>query len=437
MSLDDPNVIAGIAVDGQPFFSDPAAAHNQDAMSMDTPMPLKRPHSGLLQFPSALDSGEGGSAGASSMTSAAREADSRELREVWKQYMRTPLSGPTLDFGAPNMSPSRGGAQLGGNGSGGSGRRPRVASLPSSKTPVVERDHLYNHMAGGPGQMNGQEGAGGKAGTMSSLRTTLHGNEEDLRSYEAAVLARNPPTHLNLQVRRPAKGRGGGTGTSARPASAHETSGATIAHSASTSSLLNAFGNGGQQMGSAPPGRVSFVDIGKKEDSASPVPLSSRASSVSVDADGNNLSSDAESSRPSFKRLPSQTLGPANAKRAFLGYGDDEERVSGWGVTTDTNNAVSSDAGGNTGSIQKSNPGAGLGISQTDRIVASLAERRKRRMSAPSTNYIAPESNQTRRSQNQDQKQSQQGQGQTQGQSHQQKKEEIIPSVGYAPSGAQ
>jgi hypothetical protein len=200
MSLDDPNVIAGLSIDGQPFFSDPAAAHNQD---LSTPMPMKRPQSGLLHLP-ALDAGGGG--GASSMTSLAREADSRELREVWKQYMRTPLSGPGGDVAISQSASPVKGAQ-----SGSGGRRPRVASLPSSKTPIVERDGLYNTVvpSGPPGQPHTTDAAGGKAGPTSSMRTTLHGNEEDLRSYEAAVLARKAPTNLNLQVRRPAKGRGG------------------------------------------------------------------------------------------------------------------------------------------------------------------------------------------------------------------------------------
>src|SRR5260370_25331096 len=59
MSLDDPAVMAGLAVDGQPFFDHPSQAHNrQDSTDpernhdgllttdvgpdIDTPMPLKR-----------------------------------------------------------------------------------------------------------------------------------------------------------------------------------------------------------------------------------------------------------------------------------------------------------------------------------------------------------------------------------------------------------
>lgn len=212
MSLDDPNVIAGLSIDGQPFFSDPAAAHNQD---LSTPMPMKR-QSGLLHLPT-LDAG-GGANTTSSMTSMAREADSRELREVWKQYMRTPLSGPGLDFGGSNSASPAKGVQSGSGGSGNSGgRRPRVASLPSSKTPIVERDSLYAFGPGGPGQQHTLD-AGDEAGdkAMSSMRTTLHGNQEDLRSYEAAVLARKAPTNLSLQVRRPTKGRGGKASTTVR-----------------------------------------------------------------------------------------------------------------------------------------------------------------------------------------------------------------------------
>ena len=43
-------------------------------------------------------------------------------------------------------------------------------------------------------------------------------------------------------------------------------------------------------------------------------------------------------SRPSFKRLLSQTLGPNNQKRLFYGFGEEEledRTVSGWGVAGD------------------------------------------------------------------------------------------------------
>lgn len=185
MSLDDPAVLAGMAADGQPFFSDPHAAHNQD---MDTPMPTKR---------------LGGAAGAMQLhlpPMPSREQDTRELRDFWRQYMRTPLSGPALDAATASVLP----------GLGGSGQRKRVASLPSVKTPVVERDHMYAPVTvGGNANQVGNPNAGGAGGT-SSIRTTLHGQAEDLRSYEAAVMARKAPTTLKLQAKRKQQGGDGG-----------------------------------------------------------------------------------------------------------------------------------------------------------------------------------------------------------------------------------
>jgi hypothetical protein len=160
-------------------------------------------------------------------SASAREAEMRELREFWKTYMRTPMTDsssveqqqlqqqqqqpPQQQHLAP---PSPSGT-----------RRVRVASLPSVKTPTGEASEA--------GIENGN-------GT-SSIRTTLHGND-DLRSYHAAVLARKGCMTLTL----PRKGR-------------------------------NGFNRGS--------------------------------------GEGSEL-------RPSFKRLPSQTLGPANAKRTQMSQED-------------------------------------------------------------------------------------------------------------------
>ena len=106
LSLDDPNVLAGIATDGTPFFDDPNQAHNQarnttsdsttttsdvvqlgggnGLADMDTPMPMKQ-DSGQLQSPS-LEEGQKipvSATGAGIENS--RERDSKELKEFWKQ----------------------------------------------------------------------------------------------------------------------------------------------------------------------------------------------------------------------------------------------------------------------------------------------------------------------------------------------------------------
>ncbi|CAA7265674.1 unnamed protein product [Cyclocybe aegerita] len=436
MSLDDPNVLAGLANDGQPFFSDPSQSHNQpqqmqqEGADVDTPMPMKR-NSGQLQFPPLVEQQRPSTAGGmpsssmlgmGGMGTPSKDADARELKEFWKQYMRTPLSGPGpagveggMNFpNNSNASPSKG-TPLG-------FRRQRVASLPSAKTPMLE---VHSFMQGGYGQnptyqqhQQRQQGSS-KLGPMSSMRTTLHGNVEDLRSYEAAVLARKAPTTLNIQLRRPNKSRASAspqTHFAPRPASAVDSP------NPPTSSLAHAFG--GNQSSPAPPskhppnsapvGRVAFV--AKSEDSSSPG-LSSRQSST--DPDGHSGQSEGESLRPSFKRLPSQTLGPAHAKRAFHGYTDDvedRERAAGWGPGVPDSAPVESGAG------MSPKVGGMAGMSHPDRVVASIAERRRRRMSAPSTS-IPPNFDLS------------QGQSQDQDMNIERSTNQDVSALGYAPAG--
>jgi hypothetical protein len=200
-------------------------------------------------------------------------------------------------------------------------------------------------------------------------------------------------------------------------------------HAASTSSLDNVFGASSsfnspqqqnigtqytQRISSTAAPRFSFSSGNDSESGGSPAPLSSRGSSV--DPDGND--------RPSFKRLPSQTLGPENAKRPFLGYGDEEERVSGWNITGHTTSQDNGDGTTIHNHTQNHSTLApapkmalGLGgLSHPDRVVASLAERRRRRMSAPSTSLTPLDPNAVP------------------GKNQQQAPPEMkLPSLGYAP----
>lgn len=206
---------------------------------------------------------------------------------LWRTYMRTPVSGShpagSEAPGAMPQSPS-------------SRRRVRVSSLPSSKTPTVERAL--------PGMANGNgEGP----------RMTLHGNPEDLRSYEAAVNARNASLNLNLPKRRDTTHSQSNTNFDlnvSRPSS-----------SSSASSLSQAFMSPhlSSMKGAAPPmnGMSISLPVPRVSSMGSSSTQSgsrdgSRESSVASDCTG---SSENEMFRPAFKRLPSQTLGPANAKR--------------------------------------------------------------------------------------------------------------------------
>jgi len=410
MSLDDPAVMAGLAVDGQPFFDHPSQAHNrQDSTDpernhdglltadvgpdIDTPMPLKR-DTALLSIgqrpftSSGVPGANSGGATANGFISSVgmptppKDTDTRELREFWKQYMRTPLSGPQDAvgnivgplFSSKNSSPT-------------AHRRQRVASLPSVKTPMVERGDMFVHPQGlgchPPHQLDqrGRENAAA-LGPTSSLRTTLH-VKEDLSSYEAAVMARKAPT-LNLQLKRPVKGKSlcsvnqqlQGRGDSRNTkVSQHSNVNPQMGHGSrppsssgvprSSSTLANAFGGYSNSTVSL----ASSRSLSGKEESVSPSLPPSRDTS---DAYSTSASSDVDL-RPSFKRLASQTLGPENSKRTFFGYGGDEvserDKTAGWSTTVPE--------------VPLSE--FGVNLNSGTHLVASIAERRRRRMSAPSS----------------------------------------------------
>jgi hypothetical protein len=256
MSLEDANVLAGLATNAVPFFSD-ASMYTHDPHA--TPMPAK-PHSGHHRNHTY----DGGTPISLLTPGSTREAETRELREFMKSYMRTPLTGSDPSSLGPT-SPAR---------------RVRVASLPSAKTPTVEA--VQPHYSHGP-----------DGNLMASVRTTLYGNE-DLSSYRAAVLALKVP-NLNLDPRR---------------------------------------GKGGHAPCNIPP--LSNADRPRSENSGSDL------------------------SRPSFKRLPSQTLGPANAKRTQLSH--------------EVNSPMKSGGDGEPGNISKM---------LSSRPTVHVTERRLRRMSAP------------------------------------------------------
>ncbi|KXN82112.1 Zinc finger and BTB domain-containing protein 8B [Leucoagaricus sp. SymC.cos] len=203
LSLDDSNLLSGLDDSAPSFFPPPGMNLSASNMNMPltglsgttisgipaddpdaTPMPLKETttsanassSSSSLPARSSSTSGSGNNANP-------REGDLRELREFWKQYMRTPLSGPGPAEGggpAPPTSATPSSSQQQQSMSPPGFRRPRVASMPSSKTPTIAVS-LQQH----------QQGGGGESG----VRTTLN---EDLKSYEAAVNARKAPTNLNL-----------------------------------------------------------------------------------------------------------------------------------------------------------------------------------------------------------------------------------------------
>lgn len=446
MSLDDPNVLAGLATDGVPFFSAQgmklSGSEDPDATPIAPPRsggPQQHPHQRKINSASA-------STGSLPLSTPARDIDMQELNKYWKQYIRTPLSGP---MGPDNHNTN--------NPKPVSFRRPRVASLPSAQTPIVERGSMYGN--------NNQ----GNHGMNSSIRTTLH--TEDLRSYEAAVLARKAPTTLNLGPRARERGGGSGSGAGAR--------GRNVAGSAGTSPMVPSLGLafarsqeedkkklassialkqeenqgpslrvlsaqnvkqdlgdqkyemfktemaspgfGGHEFDYEYPSRGVGGSNGKaasdqqgqsytssqsltRPGSAPDMLASSSLAGVfgrsvrtmagrpsggprvafsiatppsresSVDSGESPLASSGESPRrPSFKRLPSQTLGPDNAKRMYLGNDEDEDEDEDGGQDKDVD----------VGRGVRIRGGASE-LSGVDTQSFPTGKEKKRRMSAPS-----------------------------------------------------
>ncbi|KAJ2916063.1 hypothetical protein MD484_g4320, partial [Candolleomyces efflorescens] len=147
-----------------------------------------------------------------------KEMDPKELREFWKQYLRTPLTGPETVTAEDSSEKVLGGGGDNANTNAAAGvstphphRRPRVTSMPSSnKTPVAgDRDRLYapelgsNDASYHQHQRHQYQQQPPSIGPTSSMRTTLHPRDEavrkeDLSSYEAAVLARKTPMNLSM-----------------------------------------------------------------------------------------------------------------------------------------------------------------------------------------------------------------------------------------------
>jgi hypothetical protein len=387
MSLDDPAVLAGLASDAQPFFSSHDAGVKMEEPDSDaTPLghPAESSSTGGVggnPQPPGPDPGQG--------QRIKDEADSRAVRELWGQYISTPFSGPHSALDGHDSTASGGSVKtpgvqrngslnIHGHGHGGpSGllyRRQRVNSLPSAgRTPVQER---Y------PGQDKNQH----QNINPSTLRT-VH-NLEDLRSYEAAVMSRVPPTQLRLPNRKRSVDPGGGGSKSADtspmvPARAYSVGGAA------SSSLAHAFSFGvdtkpalvrrernrdREREKREQKQRVKFESHGSRS-----VSSSSRESSLSVEdrmsvgsvesrsRSGSGSGGERLSVRPSFKRLPSQTLEPISSKRALLVHHRDQESVGGAGD-----------------GMSERDDGVGWGLQSKLHLGGSrsLADRR-RRMSAP------------------------------------------------------
>ncbi|PFH47996.1 hypothetical protein AMATHDRAFT_42559 [Amanita thiersii Skay4041] len=405
MSLDEPEMLAGLSTDGAPFFSNNALTTLGADDPNQTPMPSKQPEQASSQNQRSHPAA----------STPSREAEIRELRDFWKQYIRTPLSGPGLGSDATPGPLQRHSPPT--------FRRPRVASLPHTKTPLVADSDKYAlhqqqapHPNEGGGNRNSRNTNNENSNAMSSMRTTLH-DQEDLRSYEAAVLARKAPTTLSLGPR--ARKKVGSQSSSPQaPSLQVEPSNVRFSYSPGSSRPSSATGPSSSLANwSGKPGHAQLAYTQDRVTSSPP----SRESSLSIDDSAGSGGSDREGLRPSFKRLPSHTLGPTHAKRTQLSIDDDgEEDImnakpgllaakqrslvgSGAGIPVYSDHEF---GGGDVGSLGAGGVGggadaySGIGHQQSrhqyqqapypphpERPVVNLSDRH-RRMSAPTT--VAP-----------------------------------------------
>jgi len=305
VSIDDPNVLAGLSTDGVPFFSNVAINMNPHSPNATLMLPKV-----LSQQQQQQNRDRGMSLSALPTPGLSRDGGGI----LWKTFMRTPMNRPhpansDVSLGAiPQSSAGR--------------RRVRVSSPPSSKTPTVKR--ALHGMAN-----NHPEGTNG-------MRMTAYRNSDDLRSFQAAVNAHSAVLNLNLVPKRrgtrpcynasppvstgaPDTNRPFGTAQSQSSAN-YDLDVSRPSSSSSVSSLAQAFvpPHLSQVKGAAQPMNgvsISLPVPRVSSMSSANTHSGSRESSVASDGTGN---SEDEAFRPPFKRLPSQTLGPATAKRARL-----------------------------------------------------------------------------------------------------------------------
>ncbi|OSX59143.1 hypothetical protein POSPLADRAFT_1071323 [Postia placenta MAD-698-R-SB12] len=339
MSLDDPNVLAGLSADSAPFFSN-LGGSGSHANGSGTNLSLQTPTQDLI---AALKTGKS-------------DMDTKEMRDFWKMYVRTPLSGPGGN-GFALATPTNSGQMLGAGRPSPTRRHSRVASLPSMKTPPLHAEAAANGFAPlGRSSMNDprqqahpdhdkERGEDGQVNpnAFSSMRTTFHG-AEDLKSYEQAVLARKAPMTLNLaprrrgtihngvvgdllqaqaqpQLQREQAHHNAHTSKSASPLTSHlppppasnkitDLLNRPSSTSSNNSSLAHAFGHTESRL-------QGHDSRPSSQSGCQGMRPPSVASSTAV---GSDTGAESDSSyRPSFKRLASQTLGPENTKRALLG----------------------------------------------------------------------------------------------------------------------
>jgi hypothetical protein len=317
---------------------------------------------------SKLESPEPSRSGGSGLTP--REVELRELKEFWKQYMRTPLTAPhqpSSANGFPLATPTpnnvHGHGQLEDIRPSPSRKLSRIASLPSVKTPPLHSNvgpmdhaptnshHYYHDVVSNEGIAPGRSNNAAPPPRANTYVDSQMGSD-DLKSYEQAVLARKTPT-LNLVPRKRPGTSGGDLPSGGRFSNPSTTTSSPVAPlQPLAGGCRNASSNG-----SATHSRPSSVD--------------------------SNESDSGTASRPSFKRLPSTILEPANNKRTLLSVNGDE-----WSGSGDGPGDQATRGGVNPDSSRGNQIMGGLTAEPSSTIMimqmsAATALDRHRRMSAP------------------------------------------------------
>jgi hypothetical protein len=309
MSLDDPEVLAGFG-EGAPFFDNSithgsGSTHNPTWGDGPTPRanPCDAPHANGKKGPQQQQQHQqGGQSQGQVSNPPTTSASLKELKEMWKQYMRTPFSGSAQPAAThdhhSNESPKR---ERG---------LSRVASLPSVKTPSAGSAGWSDPMRGQNGsQQQPQTGAGANnvQYAVHAVYPRVHNHTDDLRSYEQAVLARRAPLTLHLAPRRR------GNTTQHGPPQPHPPS-PPSANTAIAPPLVPTSDKGARssptESGSGSDRSISvYTDDHANSSRGSPAP------GLGGGGGGGGGLGVEDGSRPTFKRLPSQTLGPEYTKR--------------------------------------------------------------------------------------------------------------------------
>lgn len=368
MSLDDPAVLAGLANDGEPFFTSVQhQGHSEESSEGRINDHMHHSDAGLNASdiePSAT-SGSHASSGTSLSSFGAPNfggsstiplATLEELKEFWKQYMRTPLNGPGSSdiFANPPASAQSGHGhegelvtpyQIPGFGTPRFNPNPQPPPFHLTLNPLRWNQEISLSSTTNPSNPSSNSSAYAPGSTAG----TNHG-DDNLKRYKQAVLARKTPTLLNLAPRRRGAAHLGAISGSSQNHSYSQTqqdlarqqekqAQTAQQEERPSNSLPKAFDTAEDQQHKEPDSRDAHSPtpsvssektiLGYASPSAT-ADATMSPPSVRAPAPSRHSTSSASaspvvggaSSRPSFKRLASPTLAPENSKRVRLGARD-------------------------------------------------------------------------------------------------------------------